>query len=322
MNVSKRVSSILLLVVAGGILLVLCTFQLPGENLLAREIHNTGHTPVFGLLALTLLGLSRLTLENVMQKRYKHYLLAFILTISIGALIEYIQIFGERDADIWDLARDIAGAFAFLGLYATADRRIRHGLTRGSRLVIRIISISVLAAALTPLALCSGAYIHRNAIFPKMLTFDSVWETRFLTTRNAELSRVPAPDGFNQGERQGVGELRMFPDTYCGFRITEPCPDWSGFGYLCFDVWSELDSAITLMVRIDDIHHNQEYEDRYNGSFRITPGLNHISVDLQEVRHAPTSREMDMTAIEYIYFFTYEPKQPLTLYIDNVELME
>ena len=137
-----------------------------------------------------------------------------------------------------------------------------------------------------------------------------------------EMNRVPAPEGFNSGERQGVGELKMFPDTYCGFRIAEPCPDWSGFGYLSFDVWNELDSVITLMVRIDDIHHNQEYEDRYNGAFRITPGLNHVSVDLRVVRQAPSSREMDMTAIEYIYFFTYEPKQPLTLYIDDVELLE
>ena len=322
MNVSKRVSSILLLVIAGGILLVLCAFQLPGENILAGEINNTGHTPVFGLLALTLLGLSRLILGNAMQDGYKHYLAAFILCISIGALIEFIQFFGQRDADIWDLVRDIAGASSFLGFYATVDCRIRHEWKRGSRMAVRITSIIVLMAALTPLALCSGAYLHRNAIFPKLLTFDSVWETKFLTTRNAELSRVPPPDGLTVVEGREIGRLTMFPDTYCGFRIAEPCPDWSGFGYLRFDVWNELDSAITLMVRIDDVHHNQEYEDRYNGSFRITPGLNHVSVDLQEVRHAPSSREMDITAIEYIYFFTYKPKEPLTLYIDNVELLE
>jgi hypothetical protein len=320
MNVSKRVYSILLLVPACGMLLVLCTFQLPGENLLAREIHNTGHTPVFGLLALTLLGLSRLILGNIMKNDYKHYVAAFILTISIGALIEYIQIFGQRDADIWDLVRDMAGSFSFLGFYASADRRIRHGLTRGSRIAVRLASIIVLLAALTPLTLCSGAYLHRNAIFPKLLTFDSVWETRFLTTRNAELGRVPPPDGFTVAEGQEAGRLTMVPDTYCGFRIAEPYPDWSGFSYLRVDVWNELDSAITLMVRIDDIHHNQEYEDRYNGTFRITPGLNHISVDLREVRHAPSSREMDMTAIEYIYFFTFEPKEPIILYFDQVEL--
>ena len=322
MKAPKTAFSILLLVIAGGILLGLCSFQFPGESILAREIHNTGHTPVFGLLALILLGLSRLILGDVLQNGYKHYLTAFILCVSIGALIEYIQIFGQRDADIWDLVRDMAGALLLLGFYATIDHRIRHIWIKGSRLAVRIASILVLLAALTPLALCSGAYIHRNAIFPKLLTFDSVWETRFLTTRNAELNRVPAPDGFTPVEGQDVGELTMLPDTYCGIRIAEPRPDWSGFGYLCLDVYSELDSAIALMVRIDDIHHNQEYEDRYNGAFMITPGLNHVSVDLREVKHAPSSREMDITAIQYVYFFTYKPKQPLTLYIDNVELLE
>jgi hypothetical protein len=145
-------------------------------------------------------------------------------------------------------------------------------------------------------------------------------EARFLTTRNAELSSVEPPIGFTSAEGDNVGKLVMSPGEYCGFRIAEPYPDWSEFSLLRFDVYYEQDSAIDLAVRIDDIHHNQEYEDRYNGVYRIEQGVNRIAVDLQDVRHAPSGREMDMTAIRYVLFFTYMPSESLTVYIDGIKL--
>jgi len=320
MSTAQRVILVLLLLSAFGILLVVCTLQISGDSFLLGEIQNTGHTPVFGLLSLTMLGLSRLLLGNRLKNGYMHYLVAFTVTVIIGALIEYIQVFGPRDADLWDLVRDAAGAFSFLGVYAAADQQLARKWSRTARLLIRAVSILVLLAALTPLALWAGAYLHRDAIFPKLLTFDSVLESKFLTVRNAEVARVSPPSGFTSCEGGTVGKLIMHPDTYCGFRIAEPCPDWSGFSFLRFDIYNEIDSTVNLVIRIDDIHHNSQYEDRYNRAFRITPGLNRISVDLQEVRVAPSSREMDMTAIQYIYFFTYMPKEPVTLYIDNVTL--
>jgi hypothetical protein len=74
------------------------------------------------------------------------------------------------------------------------------------------------------------------------------------------------------------------------------------------------------VVRIDDAHHNSKYDDRYNGAFEIRPGLNQISIDLRQVRDAPLVRSMDMTAVRYLYIFTYEPPESLVLYLDEIRL--
>ncbi len=318
----RKLISAVLLAACAGVLLLLCTAQLEGDSALTGEIQNTGHTPVFGLLGLTMLGLSRSILGNRVRGSLRHYLLAFAVTVFIGAMIEFVQIFGPRDADVWDLVRDAAGACSFLGFYATIDPRFAAETAGRFKTAVRFVSLSVLLGALMPLIVTSGAYIHRNAVFPELLTFDSVWEAKFLTTRNADLSRVQPPEGFLEIADGDVGMLTVFPGTYCGFRIAEPCPDWSAYDALRFDIFSELDTTITLAVRIDDSHHNQEYEDRYNAVFEAPPGLTRISIDLEDVQYAPIAREMDMTAIWYVYVFTSNPERPVVLYIDNVELAE
>lgn len=312
--------SIALLVLAVCALLFACTLGLPGDDMLTGEIHNGAHVPVFGMLALTILGLSRLLLRDRIRKTWIHYLFAFVVTAGIGAMLEFLQIVGPRDADPWDLVRDIAGALSFLGVYLTFDTPVRAVMSKATLTAIRYLSILIFLGSLVPLGWTAGAYLHRDSNFPRLLTFDSIWESRFLTTRSAEITRVPEPVGFTTAESHSVGKLTMFPGEYCGFRIAEPCPDWSGHEYLRFDLLSEIDSTITLAVRIDDLYHNQEYEDRYNAGFEIKRGLNRVSIDLHDVRTAPSSREMNMTAIRYIYFFTYKPKEDLVLYVDNVRL--
>lgn len=316
----NRTISIILLVLAVATLLFVCTLGLPGDDMLTGEIHNAAHVPVFGLLSLVILGLSRLLLGGCIRQIWIHYALALFVTASIGAMLELLQIAGPRDADPWDLVRDIAGAVSFLGVYLTFDKPVRAVLSKAARRLIRYVAILVFLGSLVPIGWTAGAYLHRDASFPKLLTFESIWELRFLTDRDAKIESVISPDGFTTADGHSVGKLTMTTGEYCGFRIAEPYPDWTGYNYFRFDVYSEIDSIITLAVRIDDAHHNQEYVDRYNAGFEIRPGVNRISIDLDDVRYAPSTRAMDMTQIRYIYFFTYMPKEELILYIDNVRL--
>ncbi len=98
-------------------LLIFFKLELPGDTYLWREIINTGHTPLFGILSLLILGLCFLTIGKKISNQYIHYLIALIATTSIGIITEIIQIYGPGDADISDLIRDILGAVSFLGFY-------------------------------------------------------------------------------------------------------------------------------------------------------------------------------------------------------------
>ena len=102
--------------------------------------------------------------------------------------------------------------------------------------------------------------------------------------------------------------------------VREPFPDWREFQLLTFDVYSPLDTTISLNVRVDDSLHNGDYSDRYNGSFDILPGGNQIMISLSEVEPAPYLREMDMSAIRALHIFIADSNDDLVLYLDNIRL--
>jgi hypothetical protein len=85
-------------------------------------------------------------------------------------------------------------------------------------------------------------------------------------------------------------------------------------------VYSELPTARSLVIRIDDAHHNNEYADRFNQVVTISPGLNQIHISLDDIRRAPVGRELDLSAIKYVRLFAISPPEEFFLYVDNFRL--
>lgn len=106
------------------LLIALAKLEIPGNTFLSRGIHNAGHFPFFGIFSLLILGLSSQFLGKKMNNRLWLYLVAFTAALSVGALHEYSQINGPRDADIWDLARDCEGSLCFLGIFMIYDKEM------------------------------------------------------------------------------------------------------------------------------------------------------------------------------------------------------
>jgi hypothetical protein len=79
-----------------------------------------------------------------------------------------------------------------------------------------------------------------------------------------------------------------------------------------------------LHLRINDQIHDesemQHYNDRYNTTLPLNPGWNSFQIDLQQLKKAPASRQMDMNSISKVgLFFTHEPSLG-TIRIDNIVL--
>ena len=85
-------------------------------------------------------------------------------------------------------------------------------------------------------------------------------------------------------------------------------------------MFSESAAPLDLVLRIHDIHHDNEYGDRFNRVLVIRPGPNRISIPLAEVRSAPRGRPMDMTHIRNITLFAARPSEAFAVYIDGIEL--
>jgi len=312
---------LILLLVSLGLFIFLHTYRPPAENLLWRSITNTGHVPLFGLLSLIFLGLSSLLLKKWIRRRLSHYLTALAAVFISGLGSEAVQMVGPRDADLGDLLLDLAGAFIFLGFYATYDRQLKgfwEGLRSGAyRIILRTVTAVLFAALISPPVIWSIAYIDRSNKFPVICDFESYWDRMFLSAQEADLEVVAAPEGMGNLGGDRVGRITFNPGKYPGLEVIEPYPDWRGHEYLRFEVFSELDSLVNLALVIKDAHHNSEYYDRFNRRLVIRPGSNLIEIPLEEVRDAPRNRRTDMRNIASVQVFMYDISREYVLYLDN-----
>jgi hypothetical protein len=220
--------------------------------------------------------------------------------------------------------RDLAGVLLFLGFYATFDRRLKYfweRLNSGAyRIILRVVTILVFLVLSSPPVIWSLAYLERNDKFPVICDFESYWDRMFLKTEGSEMEIVQVPESMNGlGDGMAAG-ITFKPGEYPGLEIIEPYPDWRGYEYFEFNVFSELDSLVNLAVVIKDKHHNNEYYDRFNRRLDIKPGLNEIKIPLDEVRDAPRNRQTDMENIASVLIFMYNISRGYVLYLDDLEL--
>ncbi len=321
---SRKVSiRILLLILLFAALLVFLYFYRPPEdNILWRSISNTGHVPFFGLLSLIFLSLSSMLLRK--KSRLHHYLLAFAGASLIGLFSEAIQILGPRDADLGDFLRDLAGILLFLGFYATFDRGLKYfweSMSSGAyKIILRIVTLLIFLSLISPPVIWSLAYLERNDKFPVICDFESYWDRMFIRTQQAEMEIMQVPDTMDGMGDDMAARITFKPGEYPGLEIIEPYPDWRGYGYFQFEVFSELDSLVNLALVIKDTHHNNEYYDRFNRRLVIKPGLNKIKIPLDEVKNAPRNRQTDMKNIASVLIFMYNISREYVLYLDDLEL--
>jgi hypothetical protein len=298
-------------------------FELPKNMMFWRELQNAGHFPVFGMLAILIIWLSKKYLAIKNQYLIINYILAIGIASILGLLLEIYQYFGPRDADWGDLVRDIAGAAAFCFVYLAYDRSLISrsvGMSKLIKPLLISLAFAMLIGASMPLIDLGKSYLQRNKSFPVICDFDESWQTEFVIAQGAGLEYVSVPDDW-PGEHEGrVGKLTFFQSRYPGIVFREPVRDWTRYNTLCFDIYSELSEPFNLLVRVDDKHHNKSYSDRYNGQLEIGPGLNKIRIPFDQIRRGPRSREMDMANVSLIVLFVANPERSFSIYLDNIKL--
>jgi hypothetical protein len=308
------------LLILFAIAIVMVSFDLPGHTMLWAEVQNAGHAPAFGIFAIALLVLLRNNLPRYNRSQLVYYLLSLGISVIAGTAVEIIQYFEQRDAEFIDVVRDFLGAASFLGVYFTYDPRITYwtGVSRRTaRHVFRVASFLIFVSAFISLGLCGTAYMLRSREFPRICDFGSLWSEHFIKLQNATLTGVSPPVGWPGPDQSQVSRLCLGESEYPGLTMEEPYPDWSSYKTFCVDLFSDRRDTVFLGLRIDDIHHNYEYNDRFTGSVVVAPGMNPIRIPLEKVRKAPEGRETDMKAIRRIILFGHQPEHPVIIYLDR-----
>lgn len=320
---SNRIKIILFIAVISAALAVLEYLRVPSNTFFWRSVFDFGHIPLFGVISIAFLELSYGLFKTRFHDRYLNYLLAFVLTSGLGFITEVLQYFGPRDADFWDIVRDVIGAICFLGYYMTIDRKMNDGKyarSGNTKRLIRWAVVLIFVACMIPTCIWSWAYLNRANRFPIISNFESRWENKFRYTKFASLEIIKAPPSMNFLDRSQVGKLTLKSNSESAFYIEEPYPDWTSYNYFLFDIYSEYTYPISLIIRINDRIHDQNSSDRFNRKLSIKSGLNNISIPLDAVQNAPKTRLMDMRNIDLIIIFTSEPAESLVVYLDNIRL--
>ena len=288
-----------------------------------RTLFDLGHVPLFGVTALLMLRIVRVLRAGATPET-RNYLIALLATAVLSLVAEAAQLLQPgRNASVGDAVSNLTGAFCFIAIAAALRPAVWTDLGRDGRVAARLLLAgAVLALGLTAMPLVGVAWNYgmRNAALPVVADLTQRWQRPFMSAGRSELARVPAPRGWVDSAGVDVARVTFLDAPWPGFTIREPYRDWSGFATLRFQVWSDLETPVEIVLRVDDTHRSRSHADRFNGSFIVTPGRNDFAVPLATIAGGPRERELDLGDISQFILFSRRPGEPFELYFSPIWL--
>lgn len=265
-----------------------------------------GHFVCFGLLAyLYVVWRGGIAFWRVLAE-------VLILTFLLGGLTEILQSFVGR-TPLWiDLWHDILGAMLVVLFYSVSRFQLSLLVLKGLQLAVLLLVI--------PNILPLGRYIVDEAIarhqFPLLSGFETPFElSRWSDDRNPRIVADPVLSG------QGSLMVELTTDMYSGITLNYFPRDWSDYNALNLQVYLVDQEPLYLNLRIHDIHHNQNYADRFNTQFRLNQGWNHLKIHMSDIAAGPVDRRLDLARIGGLGVFVVAQEQSKTIIIDEVQLL-
>ena len=310
---NKSVRSIIGAASGVTIVLLLHLLDLGLPTYLSRGFVNAMHTPAFGVLAIGLLLVFRQQHET-----RKAFWLAAITAAGVGVLAELLQLISPRDADLLDLGRDLVGIAAGLGAAAMLLHAARIRDSSGKKFLWRLLAIVPVAIAVLPAAWIMYASVARSISMPRLLGFEQHWERQIYSTpAQTPLTLAAAPDNWPQTGRVG----RLLLDLSAGVALTlQPHRNWNGYTTFSFLAGAADSRTHRMYLRVHDSQHNNQFDDRFNYSFIVTPLPQRYRIPMADIRDAPATRQLDIASIAEVMLFIYEPQEAGVVLVDDFRL--
>jgi hypothetical protein len=261
---------------------------------------------------------SYLVLLNLSNNTKKSFLWQGVYTVSIvsllSVLIELTQAGSSRSPSFWDAVRNIIGCLIALSFFASANKTIPKRRFRALQ-TTTVISVAI---ALVPfLRSASDELIALNQ-FPVLSDFETPSEA----DRWAGNSRFSIDHSVYF---HGKSSLKVMLNTslYSGASLKYFPGDWHKYRLLHLSIFNPDKEAINITVRIHDKRHSltgQAYTDRFNRSYHLLEGWNHIRIPLDEVANAPENRRLELDNVQLLGLFVTRLGNSRSIYIDYVHL--
>ncbi len=278
-----------------------------------RYIWGMGHLFCFALWAY--LYVDWRSDQSFMQQILGVTLLIFVF----GGLTELIQSEIGREATWLDLGNDIIGGLLGVAFFSASRKTI-------SSWRLKLLQAPILLMVFWSILPVSKVLIDDVIAlrqFPLLAGFETPLE-------GSRWSGSARRDVENNTHFSGKSSLRVKLTTqrYSGIGLKDFPRDWSGYSAVSLQVFNPDQETLQLHFRIHDQYHsshdnvhNNAYRDRFNTSFKLKPGWNHLQIALSKVAHAPKDRLLDLVHVAGMGVFVGKLKKPRIIYLDEVKLI-
>ena len=275
-----------------------------------KSVWDLGHVVYFALLAVLL---SRWTLIYRMSLVWQ-WVVILCITLLIGISIELLQYGTTRTPDAGDILRDLTGSLLVL-VFGPFGSKLKPS---SWQLSLRLTVVLLMLVQLWPLTKSLIDEAVARYQFPLLSGFETPFEIdRWERSASISIETIASVSKGN------VMKLSLTTDQYSGAVLKHFDGDWTLVRTLQISLYNPDTNPVEITCRIHDRGHSdgdEEYEDRFNRSYMLTPGWNQIEIDLEEVENSPSSRNMDMSQIRGLGLFVVSLPAPRTLYLDEVRL--
>lgn len=275
-----------------------------------KHFWDIGHIFYFALLAVLLLRCKPVCQMSLL----KQWVTVLTITLVLGVLIELMQYGTSRTPDTGDIVRDLTGSLLVL-VFGRLGARLQPA---SRRYTLRLIVVMLTLVQSWPLA----KSLMDEAIARRQFPLLSGFETPFEMDRWEGDDRLSI-DSVMFAPENKVMKIWLTTDQYSGVSLKYFNGDWASARRLQIRLYNPDTYPLQITCRIHDRQHtdgNEEFEDRFNRSYLLTPGWNRIEIDLDEVESSPANRQMDMGHIRGLMLFAASLSKPRILYLDEIRL--
>jgi hypothetical protein len=318
MRISARASLFLVC-----ILLVAVVFAPePSGRVWIQVLHNSGHGPIFGCVALLTLFVLR---DDPRMSRWattRQYAFAFIVAVALGIATELAQIPVGGDASVMDVRTDALGAVAFLALFAFRDLPQRGArAAHRTRWVALAAGLALVCVLASPLATTAAAYSRRAAAFPRIVDFSEKLDDYFLDANRVVAEHQPLPARWARCNSERALHMVFRRIDYPGLDFGEIEADWSGYQTLAIDMTNPTEQELIIELRVHDALHDNRHEDRFNTRLHVPPATRSVArIPIAEIQAAPQGRLLDVSNIAGVVIFRAKESHAPEMYLSGAWL--
>ncbi|MBL7002788.1 MAG: VanZ family protein [Gammaproteobacteria bacterium] len=270
----------------------------------AIALWDLGHVAYFAVLTALVIKHPKLQATFSLRRSVIFLIVAFI----VGLLIEWLQYGTSRQPDLGDVAYDVLGTVIVLVFY-----RVPH------RVEIKAGVVALLLISLWPLTKSLVDEFHASKNFPVLANFTSPYELSRWQSSNAKLQIQTG-----QSEHPETLKIEFGVARFSGFGLKFFPKDWTDYKLLKLSIYNPNEQVQRVIIRLHDDKHEHvgEYKgtDRFRRVLHFKAGWNEIEIDLDDVKYAPKTRQMDMHRMANLKLFMFNNKEKITLYLDDVML--